>query len=112
MTKSKFKSQQITTKHTKTVSEDFNVRKKKYEEMKELRSILKEKKTKFSEEQKRRRNQIEENRERKAQNELNHGSFQVIKNPEKIKKWKTKARGLIRNVPKDIFYKKFYNKES
>lgn len=110
MTK-KVKSEVTKTKHIKAVSEDFNVRKKKYEELKELRKMVKERKIVYSQEQRKIRERTAQNKARKAENELKHGGYEIIKNPEKIKKWKVKARKMIRNVPKEIFYSKYFNKE-
>lgn len=101
----------ITKKHIKTESMDFNVRKKQYNEMKELRQMLKARKEKFIKEENDKRKKIEENKRRKEENQLKNGTYEIIKNPEKIKKWKVKARKQIRRVPKDIFYNKYFNKE-
>lgn len=100
------------TKNCKGVSLDYKERKKQYNEMKELRQMLKERKAKHVEECRNKRRQIEENKLRKQANELKNGKFEVIKNEEKIKKWKVKARRLIRKVPKDIFYSKYFNKDA
>jgi len=44
------------------------------------------------------------------ENEIKSGNYEVIKNPEKMKKWKVKARRMIRKIPKDIFYGKYFEK--
>ena len=80
--------------------------------MKELRQMLKERKQAVVVEQKRKRKQQIENKKRKEENDIKSGNYEVIKNPEKMKKWKIKARRLIRKVPKDIFYSKYFNKEA
>jgi len=107
----KIKSEPTKTKHIKGVSEDFIERKKKYEELKELRKMVKERKKIYKEEQRNKRERTALNKARREENELKHGGYEVIKNPEKIKKWKVKARKMIRNVPKEIFYSKYFNKE-
>ncbi len=107
----KIKSEGTKTKHIKAVSEDFSERKKKYEELKELRKMVKDRKKVYNDEQRKKRERIAVNKARKQENELKHGGYEIIKNPEKIKKWKVKARKMIRNVPKEIFYSKYFNKE-
>lgn len=92
----------------KAISEDFHERKAKYEELKDLRQILKSKKEEQTTQLIRERKRIEKKRSKKQENQLKSENYQVIKNPEKIKKWKTKARKLIRNVPKEIFYDKYF----
>ena len=100
------------TKRCKDISLDYSDRKKQYNEMKELRQMLKVRKEKYNEDSRRQRKQIEENRLRKEANELKNGQYEIIKNVEKMKKWKVKARRLIRKVPKDIFYSKYFNKDA
>lgn len=102
---------QIIKKRIHSVSEEFNQRKQKYQEMKELRGLLKKRKQEVLQKQSQRKKQILENQKRREENELRSGSYDIIKNPEKMKKWKVKARRLIRKVPKDLFYNKFFNKE-
>ena len=102
----------IKTKRCKEDSLDYKERKKQYNEMKELRQMLKIRKEKYNEESKNKRRQIEENRLRKEANELKNGNYEIIKNDQKIKKWKAKARNLIRKVPKDIFYSKYFDKDA
>lgn len=98
-------------KHIKSVPTDFEERKRAYNEMKELRSMLKERKEAHVADVRKKRKQIQENHKRKEENQLKSGTYQVIKNPEKIRKWKVKARKQLRQIPKDIFYSKYYNKE-
>lgn len=102
---------EISKKHTKSVPEPFEDRKKAYDELKELRQSLKKRKQEFVDEAKKKRLVVTLNKKRKEENQLKSGTYDIIKNPEKIKKWKTKARQMIRNVPKEIFYSKYFNKE-
>lgn len=108
MAKNQKASKTNETKLRKTVQEDFKVRKEKYNEMKELRNILKKRREEKLKLLQRQRIQMEENRKRKEENELRAGNIEIIKNPEKMKKWKVKARRLIRKIPKDIFYGKYF----
>ena len=99
------------SKRIHVVSEGYADRKKKYSEMKELRQMLKTRKEELVRKEKQRRSQKIENDKRKEENELKAGKFEIIKNPEKMKKWKLKARRMIRKIPKDIFYNKYFDKE-
>lgn len=99
------------SKRIHDVSEGYVERKQKYAEMKELRQMLKSRKEELVKKEKQKRQQKFENDKRKEENEIKAGKFEIIKNPEKMRKWKVKARRLIRKVPKDIFYNKYFNKE-
>ncbi len=111
MAKNQKENKSNETKLRKTVHEDFKLRKEKYNEMKELRNMLKKRREEKLKLIQRQRIQIAENRKRKEENELKAGNIEIIKNPEKMKKWKVKARRLIRKVPKDIFYGKYFNEK-
>jgi rRNA-processing protein CGR1 len=45
--------------------------------------------------------------ERKKYNEMKSGSFQVIRNTTKLKKWNKKAKRLLTKLPPELFYEKF-----
>ena len=94
----------VTTKRTKSVPEDYLTRKKKYEELKELRQMIKKKKEKTAAQLKAEQQRLEEKRKRKEINIIKSGKYDVIKNPTKIKKWKRKARKLLQKLPPEIFY--------
>jgi len=111
MAKNQKENKSNEAKLRKTVHEDFKLRKEKYNEMKELRNMLKKRREEKLKLIHRQRIQIAENRKRKEENELKAGNIEIIKNPEKMKKWKVKARRLIRKVPKDIFYGKYFNEK-
>ena len=100
-----------TRSQKKQAPEEFLWRRKQDQEKKELRDLLKIRKDAYAKQQARVRQQQADNKERKAENEVRSGTYETIKNPEKIKKWKVKARRLVRNIPKDIFYKKYFNRE-
>lgn len=99
------------SKRIHDVSEGYADRKKKYGELKELRQMLRTRKAELVRKEKQKRHQKFENDKRKEENELKAGKFEIIKNPEKMRKWKLKARRLIRKIPKDIFYNKYFDKE-
>lgn len=94
----------VTTKRTKSVSEDYLTRKKKYEELKELRQMIKKKKEKTAAQLRSERQRLEDKKKRKEINMLKSGKYDIIKNPTKIKKWKRKARKLLQKLPPEIFY--------
>lgn len=106
-----FSRNQNLVKRTRNINDNFNERKQKYQELKELRSMLKVRKAEVIKKQVQVRKQQEVNKQRKEENEMKSGNYQIIKNPEKIKKWKVKARNLIRKIPKDIFYGKYFKKD-
>ncbi len=116
----------VQKKRIKGVPSDYETRRKQYLELKELRQSLKERKAKkteaviyiFIRQIKSERKRINEARKRKELNDLKSGSYQIvkikfiynqIKNPEKIKKWKQKARKLLQRVPPEIFYENSKN---
>ena len=70
MVKAKVKSQDTNTKHIKAVSEDFTERKKKYQELKELRQMLRERKEDHIKVEVAKRKKQEENRIRREENEI------------------------------------------
>ena len=45
--------------------------------------------------------------ERKKYNEMKSGSFQIIRNTTKLKKWNKKAKRLLTKLPPELFYEKF-----
>ena len=98
----------VKNKRTHLIKSDFESRKKDYEELKNLRQILKEKKEIAIKKAKHAREQKEENKKRKELNMLKSGKYEIIKNPEKIKKWKKKARKLLQKLPLELFYEKNY----
>ena len=94
----------VTSKRIKSVSEDYETRKKRYDELKELRQQLKDKKAKTAKQLEAERKRLEEKKKRKEINMLKSGKYEIIKNPTKIKKWKKKARLLLQKLPPEIFY--------
>ena len=98
-------------KTIKGISEEYSTRREREKEMRELRSMLKTRKNEILQRQRRQRIERIENEKRKEENRLKSETYDVIKNPEKIKKWKHKARKLIRKMPQDIFYNKYFNKD-
>ena len=96
----------VTTKRTHGNYKDFNTRKKDYEQLKKLRQELKEKKEAFIEKAKAERERIAEKKRRKEINMLKSGGYEVIKNPQKIKKWKKKALRNLQKLPPELFYEK------
>ena len=65
-----------------------NSRRKAYEELKKMRQELKQKKEKFVEKAKAERERIAEKKRRKEINMLKSGGYEIIKNTQKLKKWK------------------------
>ena len=96
----------VTTKRTHDNYQDFNARKKKYEELKKLRQQLKEKKEVFVEKTKAERERLAEKKRRKEINTLKSGGYEIIQNVQKIKKWKRKARKMLQKLPPELFYEK------
>ena len=96
----------VTTKRTHDNYQDFNARKKKYEELKKLRQQLKEKKEVFVEKTKAERERLAEKKRRKEINTLKSGGYEIIQNVQKIKKWKRKARKMLHKLPPELFYEK------
>ena len=96
----------VTQKRTHDNYRDFNTRKKEYEELKKLRQELKIKKEKFVEKAKAERERLADIKRRREINMLKSGGYEVIKNPQKIKKWKKNARKLLQKLPPEIFYEK------
>ena len=96
----------VKTKRTHDNYQDFNARKKKYEELKQLRQQLKEKKEVFVEKTKAERERLAEKKRRKEINTLKSGGYEIIQNVQKIKKWKRKARKMLQKLPPELFYEK------
>ena len=96
----------VTTKRTHDDYKDFNTRRKAYEELKKMRQELKQKKEKFVEKAKAERERLAEKKRRKEINMLKSGGYEVIKNPQKIKKWKKKALRNLQKLPPELFYEK------
>ena len=86
---------------------DFSKRKQQYEKLKELRQELKERKAKIGEKLRKERERLEEKKRRKEINTMKSGGYEIIQNPQKIKKWKKKARNMIQRLPPELFYEKF-----
>lgn len=94
----------VTQKRIKSIPEDYAERRKKYEELKQLRQIMKEKKKKTVQNLINQRKSIEEKKRRKEINMIKSGGYDIIKNTMKIKKWKKKARAMLQKLPPEIFY--------
>lgn len=94
----------VTEKRTHAVSESYAQRREKYEELKKLRQMMKEKKNKAVVNFINQRKQIEERKRRKEINTIKSGGYEIIKNTTKIKKWKKKARAQLQKLPPEIFY--------
>ena len=55
------------------------------------------------------REKSERKAERKKYNEMKSGSYQIIRNTEKLKKWNKKAKKMLTKLPPELFYEKFGN---
>ena len=44
---------------------------------------------------------------RKKYNEMKGGSYQIIRNTSKLKKWNKKAKRLLTKLPAELYYEKF-----
>lgn len=69
----------ITKKRNKGITSDFEVRKQKYAELKELRQKLKQKKSDKIDDAKKERQRLIEKKKRKEINDLKSGQYQVVK---------------------------------
>ena len=96
----------VTTKRTHDNYRDFNTRKKAYEELKKMRQELKVKKEQFIEKEKAERERRAEKKRRKEISMLKSGGYEIIQNPQKIKKWKRKALKTLQKLPPELFYEK------
>ena len=96
----------VTTKRTHDNYKDYNSRRKAYEELKKMRQELKEKKEKFVEKAKAERERIAEKKRRKEINMLKSGGYEIIKNTQKLKKWKKNALKTLQKLPPELFYEK------
>ena len=65
-------------KRVRNVCDEFAVRKAKYAELKELRQILKERKSLKEEKYKKERKRIQENKKRKEINEIKSGKYDIV----------------------------------
>uniref|UniRef100_A0A7S3J732 Coiled-coil domain-containing protein 86 n=1 Tax=Euplotes harpa TaxID=151035 RepID=A0A7S3J732_9SPIT len=84
--------------------------KRKQEERKErqaLREKVKQMRSEIGEKLKRAREQKEKKEERRKYNEMKSGTYQIIRNTDKLKKWGKKAKKLLTKLPPDLFYEKF-----
>jgi hypothetical protein len=68
----------ITKKRNKGIQSDYEVRKQKYAELKELRQKLKQKKTDKIDDAKKERQRLIEKKKRKEINDLKSGQYQVV----------------------------------
>ena len=96
----------VTTKRTHDNYVDFESRRKKYEELKQFRQELKQRKEDYAEKERAKRERIAEKKRRKEINILKSGGYEVIQNTQKIKKWKKKARKMLQKLPPELFYEK------
>ena len=96
----------VTTKRTHDNYVDFESRRKKYEELKQFRQELKQRKEDYAEKERAKRERIAEKKRRKEINMLRSGGYEVIQNTQKIKKWKKKARKMLQKLPPELFYEK------
>ena len=55
------------------------------------------------------REKQEKKTERRKYNEMKSGTYQIIRNTEKLKKWNKKAKKLLTKLPAELFYEKFGN---
>ena len=49
----------------------------------------------------------EKKEERSKYNEMKSGSYQIIRNTTKLKKWNKKAKRLLTKLPAELYYEKF-----
>ena len=96
----------VTTKRTHDNYKDYNTRRKAYEELKKMRQVLKQKKEKFVEKAKAERERLAEKKRRKEINMIKSGGYEIIKNTQKLKKWKKNALKTLQKLPPELFYEK------
>lgn len=65
-------------KRNKSIPNNFESRKKNYNELKELREILKQKKSDVADSMRAERKRIEEKRKRKELNDIKSGKYDVV----------------------------------
>jgi hypothetical protein len=74
---------------------------KEYEKsLKDAKSLIKQKK----------REKLEAKKKLKEKNQFKSSSFQIIKDPKKIKKMSKKLRSQVSSLPPDMFYKLMHGK--
>jgi hypothetical protein len=70
----------VETKRIKGIPANFENRKKKYEELKELRQKLKQKKLNNIQKARKERERLKEKKKRKELNDLKSGSYEIVIN--------------------------------
>ena len=74
-----------------------------------LRAKVKQRRAEVGAKLKEIREKKEEKDDRKKYNEMKSGSFQIIRNTAKLKKWNKKNKKMLKKLPADLFYEKFGN---
>ncbi|CAI2378466.1 unnamed protein product [Moneuplotes crassus] len=89
------------------VSKSWKRKEKERQRRKALIEKVREVKAKNGERLKRIREKKQEKEGRRKYNEMKSGSYQIIRNTTKLKKWNKKAKRLLTKLPAELYYEKF-----
>ena len=95
---------------SKLPKKSFEQRKEEKEKMKEAKNFEKSIKDAKAKIKQQKREKLEAKQKRKEKNQFKSSSFQVIKDPKKMKKMTKKLRSQITSLPPDMFYKLMHGK--
>lgn len=89
----------------------FEERKKRGEELKQLRNQVREFKAKKITKRKELRELRKERKKQKELNEIKSGKFEVIKNTKNMKKWSKKIKSQLVKLPAEMFENLLHKRE-
>ena len=92
------------------IKKSWKKREEDRQQRKNLVEKVRQRKADFGEKLKKERIKQQKKEERRKYNEMKSGTYQVIRNTAKLKKWNKKAKKSLTKLPAELFYEKFGSK--